>query len=139
MSFIPKKSTKFQKLQKKKIKNLPTKNISLTFGVFGLKVSQNCFLTAKQLDTLKLHLSKGTKKVGRYWIRAFAHFPVTSKPLEVRMGKGKGYVDHWVCKLKKGSILCEISGVSAKQASVLLKKISLKLPVGTIFINSELC
>jgi ribosomal protein L16/L10AE len=65
MSLIP-KNTKFQKFQKKKIKHLPTKNINLVFGTFGLKVKQNCFLTAKQLDTLRLHLSKGTKKVGRY-------------------------------------------------------------------------
>jgi large subunit ribosomal protein L16 len=138
MLFVP-KITKFQKLQKKKIKNLSTKNTNLSFGSFGLKVKQNCFLTAKQLDMLKFYLAKGTKKIGRYWIRAFAHFPVTSKPLEVRMGKGKGYVDHYVCKSKKGSILCEISGVSAKQAAILLKKVSLKLPIGTIFINQELC
>lgn len=138
MLFIP-KNTKFTKLQKKKVKNSPSKVLGLVHGFFGLKVKQNCFLTSKQLEMIKLILSKGTKKVGRYWIRVFSHFPVTSKPLEVRMGKGKGYIDHWVCKLKRGSILCEISGLSSKQSYLLLKKISLKLSVNTMFINKCLC
>lgn len=138
MLFTP-KNTKYQKFQKKKIKNLPTRNTSLAFGFFGLKVKESCFLTAKQLETLKFNLAKGTKKIGRYWIRVFAHTSVTAKPLEVRMGKGKGYVDHWVCKLKGGSILCELSGLPIKQALILLRKVSLKLPVNTIFISKDLC
>jgi large subunit ribosomal protein L16 len=84
---------------------------------------------------LKLSLSKGTKKIGRYWIRVFPHFPVTAKPLEVRMGKGKGYLDHWVCKVKRGSIICELSGLSEKQAKYLLNKISFKIPTTTMFIS----
>lgn len=138
MLFIP-KNTKFTKLQKKKIKNSPSKTLDLVYGSFGLKIKQNCFLTSKQLDMIKLNLSKGTKKVGRYWIRVFSHFPVTAKPLEVRMGKGKGYVDHWICKVKRGSVLCELSGLSLKQSNTLLKKISLKLPVGSMFISKSLC
>ena len=138
MNFIP-KSTNFLKLQKKKIKNLPTKNLNLVSGTFGLKATQNCFLTSKQIEMLKINLAKGTKKSGRYWIRVFPHFSVTSKPLEVRMGKGKGYVDHWVCKVKQGSIICELIGLSQKQATSLLKKISLKLPTNTMFVSKFSC
>ena len=134
MLFIP-KSIKFPKLQKKKIKNSSSNTLTLVYGQFGLKVKQNCCLTSKQLEMIKLNLAKGTKKVGRYWIRVFPHFPVTAKPLEVRMGKGKGYVDHWICKINRGSIICELSGLSEKQASILLKKISLKIPASTMFIN----
>nr|YP_009350069.1 50S ribosomal protein L16 [Spongospora subterranea]AIK19940.1 50S ribosomal protein L16 [Spongospora subterranea] len=137
MNFIP-KTTKFLNY-KKKIKNLPTKNLNLVNGTFGLKANQNCFLTSKQIEMIKLNLAKGTKKAGRYWIRVFPHFSVTAKPLEVRMGKGKGYIDHWICKIKRGSVICELFGLPAKQASFLLKKISLKLPVRTIYINKFSC
>ena len=134
MLFVP-KNTKFLKLQKKKIKNTPAKILNLVYGSFGLKVKQNCCLSSKHLEMIKLNLAKGTKKIGRYWIRIFPHFPVTAKPLEVRMGKGKGYVDHWICKLKRGSIVCEVSGLSENQVNTLFKKISLKLPVNTMFIQ----
>jgi large subunit ribosomal protein L16 len=90
---------------------------------------------SKHLAMIKLNLAKGTKKIGRYWIRVFSHFPVTAKPLEVRMGKGKGYVDHWVCKVKRGSIICEVAGLSENQINTLFRKISVKLPVGTMFIQ----
>jgi len=134
MLFIP-KNTKFTKFQKKRIKNSPSKLLNLIYGSFGLKVKQNCWLTSTQIEMIKLHLSKGTKKIGRYWIRVFPHFPVTSKPLEVRMGKGKGYVDHWICKVKRGSIICELDGLSIKQAHNLFQKISLKIPSSTLFIK----
>lgn len=136
MLFIPKK-TKFTKLQKKKIKTIPTKVLSLVYGAYALKVKQNCMLTSNQLEMLNLNLSKGTKKVGKYWIRPFSHFSITSKPLEVRMGKGKGYLDFWVAKLKRGTILCEVAGLSSQQASLLFKQISLKLPVQTLFISKN--
>ena len=138
MSFIP-KNIKFPKVQKKKIKNLTSTNTELVFGTVGLKIAENGFLTSKQLDMLKLLLSKSLKKQGQYWIRVFSHFPVTSKPLEVRMGKGKGYVDKWICKLKVGVILCEISGLSLKNSIQILKKISLKLPLLTIFVSKVQC
>ena len=134
MLFIP-KQTKFVKFQKKKIKNSSSNTLDLVYGYYGLKIKQNCYLTSKQLEMIKLNLAKGTKKIGRYWLRVFPHLPVTAKPLEVRMGKGKGYVDHWVCKINRGSILCELSGISEKQANNLLKKISLKIPVSTMFIS----
>jgi large subunit ribosomal protein L16 len=92
-------------------------------------------LTSRQLEMIKLNLAKGTKKLGRYWIRIFPHFPVTAKPLEVRMGKGKGYVDHWICKVKRGSIICEVAGLSENQVNTLFRKISLKIPVDTIFVQ----
>lgn len=138
MLFIP-KSTSFSKFQKKRVKNSPASGLHLAYGLFGLKVKQNGLLTSKQLGMLRFHLSRGTKKIGRYWIRVFPHTPVTAKPLEVRMGKGKGYVDHYVCKVKRGVMLCELSGLSLAQASSLFKKISLKLPVRTILVSKALC
>lgn len=138
MLFVP-KNTHFFKFQKKKVKNSPSSGLHLSYGLFGLKVKQNGLLTSKQLGMLKFHLARGTKKIGRYWIRVFPHTPVTAKPLEVRMGKGKGYVDHYVCKIKRGVVLCELSGLSLSQASSLFKKISLKLPIRTIFVHKNLC
>lgn len=138
MLFVP-KSTKFMKLQKDKVKSVSAKMLTLVYGTFALKVKQSCFITSKQLEMIKLNLSKGTKKVGRYWIRVFPHFQVTAKPLEVRMGKGKGYVDHWVSKVRRGAIICEVSGVSSRQASLCLKNISLKLPMPTMFISKTQC
>lgn len=134
MLYIP-KNTKFAKFQKKKIKQAQSKILELNYGSFGLKSKDNFYLTSGQLEMIKLNLAKGTKKVGRYWIRVFSHVPVTAKPLEVRMGKGKGYVDRWVCKITRGTIICELSGISEKQANGLFKKISLKLPIKTTFFT----
>ena len=132
--FVP-KTTISLKFQKRRIKNAPSKGIQLSYGTFGLKVYENCLLTSKQLEMLRYSLSRGTKKVGQYWVRVFPHTAVTEKPLEVRMGKGKGYIDHYICKVKRGVVLCELAGLSLPQASLLLKKISLKLPVRTLFIH----
>lgn len=134
MLFIP-KNTKFSKFQKNKIKHFPSNNLNLTYGTYALKSKQNGYLNSSQLNTLKLQLAKGTKKIGHYWIRVFPHFATTAKPLEVRMGKGKGYINFWISKIKIGSVLCELSGLSFIQASNLLKKISLKLPVNTLLIK----
>lgn len=136
MSFFP-KNTKFPKFQKKKIKTIPTKMLLPCYGSCILKAKQNCFLTSTQLEMLSLKLAKGTKKVGKYWIRPFPHFSVTSKPLEVRMGKGKGYVDTWVAKIKQGTIICEVSGLSNQKARALFKQISLKLPIQTLTVTKH--
>lgn len=136
MSFLPKR-TKFLKLQKKKIKTIPTRMLLPCYGSCALKSKQNGVLTSTQFEMLSLKLAKGTKKVGKYWIRPFPHFSVTSKPLEVRMGKGKGYVDSWVAKVKQGTILCEISGLSTQKARALFKQIALKLPVQTFTITKN--
>lgn len=91
--FIPKKK-EITKLQKSKIKISAVKNTILAFGEFGLKVKENSFITSNQLEMLRVFLVKKTKKVGKFWLRVFPHTPITSKPLEVRMGKGKGHVSH---------------------------------------------
>lgn len=134
MFFTP-KNTKFNKFQKNKIRHIPSSNLNLVYGVFALKAKNNGYLTVSQLNTLQLQLVRGTKKLGQYWIRVFPHVSITSKPLEVRMGKGKGYIATWIAKVKIGSIICEISGLSFREASILLKKISLKLPFTTLFIK----
>nr|SYZ47148.1 e9c7a147-c7a9-437f-85d1-f43a20fcb0c3-CDS [Plasmodiophora brassicae] len=128
VGIIPKK-TKFIKFQKKKIKNLATRFLNLDFGNFGLKAKKNGYITSKQLEMVKLNLSKSTKRIGQYWIRVFPHQAITAKPLEVRMGKGKGYIDDWVCKVKAGFVLCEVSGLPSNQARLLLKSIARKLPI----------
>lgn len=138
VTFIP-KTSKFVKFQKKKIKNVSTKGTVLIFGTLGLKVTANGQLTSRQLAMVQLTLSKNLKKTGKYWIRSFSHRSITEKPLEVRMGKGKGHVSTWICRLKKGTIICEIATASGAFAQLLLRQISLKLPFSTSVIVKDKC
>lgn len=91
MFFIPKKK-EFRKLQKKKVKISASRNNTLSFGDFGLKIKENYFLTSSQLEMIRIFLSKEIKKVGKFWLKVYPQHSVTSKPLEVRMGKGKGHI-----------------------------------------------
>ena len=131
--FIP-QIKNYKKLQKKKIKNSAYVNNYLSFGEFGLKIKENYFITSKQLEMIRVLLSKGTKKTGKFWIKVFPHTPVTFKPLEVRMGKGKGHIGLWISKLKKGTTLFELSGLPQKNSILLLKNLSLKLPFLTSIV-----
>lgn len=127
-----------KKLQKKKIKRVALVNNYLSFGVYGLKIMENSFITIKQLNMIQFSLSKTTKKIGKFWIKVFPHFSVTAKPLEVRMGKGKGYIDTWVSKLKSGSILLELKGLSEKESLLVLNKLRVKLPFKSIIVKKTL-
>ena len=134
--FIPKKS-KFKKQQKGKfcnrINSSSVEPNQLHFGSVGLKALSFSSLSSKQLETLRQSISKSVKKTGRVVINAFPSTPVSKKPIEVRMGKGKGNVDHWVFKVKPGFVLCEIITdqveVAVKALEAVKKKLSIKTKI----------
>lgn len=126
--------TKFKKQFKKKLKGKTTKGNKIVFGKFALKVLYESRLSSRQIEATKRTIVRKMKRLGFIWVRIFPDVPVTSKPTENRMGKGKGSVTSWVAKVKQGQILYEISGLSSKQAKVALKAGANKLPIKTKFI-----
>ena len=125
---IPKR-VKFRKYHKNKIKVVADRSSFLRFGSFGLKALESGRITAQQIETIRQAIGRKIRPKGRLWIRSFPHLPVTSKPAEVRMGKGKGNVKFWVCIVKKGQILFEISGVNKSVSFAALRSGGNKLPL----------
>lgn len=124
------KKTKYQKVRKGKLNKFVYKS-NLHFGTFGLKALESGLITAKQLEAARQAITRKIKKRGKIWIKIFPNIPVTKKPTEIRMGKGKGNVSHWVSKIRGGSILFEIVGVNKKTAQKAFKTGSAKLPIKT--------
>ncbi len=128
---------KYKKIRKG---SLPTNVVSSCrnpeFGTFGLKAEWFGILTAKQLEASFRVISKLIKKTGRLWVRVFPQIAVSKKPVEVRMGKGKGPVDHWVAKIRPGTILFELTGLSPRKAEEVFKKASTKLPFKTRMVSN---
>lgn len=131
------KRTKFRKQFKGRIHGLAKGGSDLNFGTFGLKAVQPERVTARQIEAARRAMTRHMKRQGRVWIRIFPDLPVTSKPTEVRMGKGKGSVDYWAAKIKPGRIMFEIDGVSEEIAREALRLASMKLPVKTRFVVRE--
>ncbi|MBT31144.1 50S ribosomal protein L16 [Thalassobius sp. S69A] len=131
------KRTKFRKQQKGRIKGLAKGGSDLNFGSFGLKALQPERVTARQIEAARRAMTRHMKRQGRVWIRIFPDVPVTSKPVEVRMGKGKGSVDYWACKVKPGRIMFEIDGVDEDIAREALRLAAMKLPVKTRVVVRE--
>jgi large subunit ribosomal protein L16 len=129
--------TKFKRLQKGIIKPIEFKKTStnIYFGYFGLKALKNGRITAKQLEAARRMISKHIRKKEKLWIRNLPDIPVTAKPNEIRMGKGKGAVSYWVTRIKAGQILFELSRMSVQKAILILKSASKKLPIPTIFTS----
>jgi len=123
------KRTKFRKMHKGRIKGEAKGGFGLTFGAFGLKALQPERVTARQIEAARRAMTRHMKRQGRVWIRVFPDVPVTSKPVEVRMGKGKGSVDYWACKVKPGRIMFEIDGVSEPVAREALRLAGMKRPI----------
>ena len=127
------KRTKYRKQQKGKNRGLARRGSSVDFGSFGLKSMEHGFITSRQIEAARVALTRYLKREGKVWIRIFPDKPVTSKPLEVRMGKGKGALDHYVAVVKPGRIMFEIDGVSEERAKEALRLGGQKLPVKTKF------
>jgi large subunit ribosomal protein L16 len=125
------KRTKFRKQHKGKIKGLAKGGSDLNFGTFGLKALEPERVTARQIEAARRAMTRHMKRQGRVWIRIFPDLPVTSKPTEVRMGKGKGSVDYWACRVKPGRVMFEIDGVGADVAHEALRLAAMKLPIKT--------
>lgn len=129
------KRTKFRKQQKGKNRGLAQSGNTVAFGEFGLKATDRGRITARQIEAARRAMTRHVKRGGKIWIRIFPDVPVTSKPLEVRMGKGKGNVDHWEAKIQPGRVLYEMEGVSEDVAREAFRLAAAKLPVRTVFIN----
>ena len=128
------KKTKYKKQFKGKLVGKTTKGHKIIFGKYGIKVLNECKITSRQIEAARRVIIRKMKRLGFLWVRIFPDTPITSKPTENRMGKGKGSVSFWVAKVKKGQILYEISGISLENAKNVLKAGSNKLPVKTKFI-----
>ena len=126
--------TKFRKAHKGRIKGLATSGAALAFGEYGLKALEPERVTARQIEAARRALTRHMKRAGRVWIRVFPDVPVTKKPLEVRMGSGKGGIEFWVTRVKPGRILFEIDGVTNQTAREALDLAAAKLPIKTRFV-----
>ena len=128
------KRVKFRKQQKGRIKGLAGRGHTIAFGTFGLKSLEGGRITSRQIEACRITISRTLKSEGKIWIRIFPDKPITKKPAEVRMGKGKGAPEYWVAKVKPGTIMFEIDGVSKEIAARALKLAAYKLPVSTKFV-----
>ena len=129
------KKTKFRKAHKGRIKGNAKGGTTLNFGSYGLKAITAERVTARQIEAARRAITRHMKRAGRVWIRIFPDVPVSKKPTEVRMGKGKGSPEFWACRVKPGRILFEVDGVSEQIAKEALYKASAKLPIKTKFIR----
>ena len=128
------KNTKHKKQFKGRIHGHAKGNHELTFGIFGLKSLQPERISSRQIEASRRAITRHLKRAGRLWIMIFPDAPVTGKPAEVRMGKGKGNIDRWVCRVKPGTIMFEVDGVDRELAKKAFALASAKLPVKTTFI-----
>ena len=128
------KKTKYRKAHKGRIHGLAKGATELNFGSFGLKALEPERITARQIESARRAAIRYVKRVGRMWIRIFPDVPVSKKPAEVRMGKGKGSPEYFVCRVKPGTIMFELEGVSEEEAKIALSKAAAKLPIKTKFV-----
>ncbi|MFD1615424.1 50S ribosomal protein L16 [Gelatiniphilus marinus] len=128
------KRTKFRKQQKGRMKGNSGRGHQLSNGTFGIKALDSNFLTSRQIEAARIAATRYMKREGQLWIKIFPDKPITKKPLEVRMGKGKGAVEYWVAVVKPGRVLFEVGGVPLDVAKEALRLAAQKLPVKTKFL-----
>ncbi len=128
------KRTKFRKKQKGRVKGIAQRGHRLSFGNFGIKSMEAGWITSRQIEASRIAVTRAMKREGQVWIRIFPDKPITKKPAEVRMGKGKGAPDHFVAVIKPGRILFEVGGVPIAVAKEALRLAAQKLPVRTKFV-----
>ncbi|OGS20374.1 MAG: 50S ribosomal protein L16 [Elusimicrobia bacterium RIFOXYA2_FULL_39_19] len=126
---------KYRKTQRGVIRGISTKGSTIAFGKYGLKVLEGGWITAKQIEAIRLSLARSLKQGGKIWIRIFPDKPVTKKPAETRMGKGKGDPDHWVAVVRPGRILFELEGVNTLDAKECMRLASQKLSLKTKLVE----
>jgi len=128
------KRVKFRKRQKGRVKGLATRGAEISFGSFALKSLETGWITSRQIEASRIAVTRAMKREGQVWIRIFPDKPVTKKPAEVRMGKGKGAPEYWVACVKPGTIMFESGGVTKATAQESLRLAAQKLPVRTKFV-----
>ncbi len=134
MVMMPKR-VKYRKLQKGNRRGVATTGATLAFGEYGLKVLENGWIKNTQIEAVRVILARKLNRGGKMWIRIFTDKSITKKPAEVRMGKGKGDLDHWVCVVKRGRILFELGGIPEEYAKQCFRLAVYKLPLKTKFIT----
>lgn len=128
------KKTKFRRQQKGRMKGLASRGNELAFGSFGIKALQSKWITGSQIEAARIAVTRYMQRQGQVWVRIFPDKPITKKPAEVRMGKGKGAVEYWVAVVKPGKVMFEVGGVPYEVAKEALRLAAQKLPVVTKFI-----
>ena len=128
------KKTKYRRTQKGKLKGNAQRGAQIAFGSFAIKSLDEGFITARQIEAARIAVTRYMKREGKVWIRIFPDKPMTSKPAEVRMGKGKGAVDHWVASIRPGRVLFEADGVPFEVAKEAMRLAAQKLPLKTRFV-----
>ena len=129
------KRTKFRKVHKGRNRGLALVGDKVSFGSFALKATERGQMTSRQIESARRAMTRAVRRVGKIWIRVFPDKPMTEKPLEVRMGSGKGSVEYWVCQIKPGKVLYEMDGVSEELARHAFALASAKLPFKTTFVT----
>ena len=129
------KRTKFRKAHKGRVHGNAKGGTALNFGAFGLKAVEPGRITARQIEATRRAITRHIKRAGRVWIRVFPDVPVSAKPTEVRMGKGKGSPEYWMCRIKPGRIMFELDGVSAELAREAFERGAAKLPLRTRIVT----
>ena len=131
------KRVKYRKMQRGRMKGRAKGGSTLAFGKYGLQALEPHWITGQQIESARVALTKFIKKGGKLWVRLFPDKPVTKKPAETRMGKGKGDPDHWVAVVKPGRVMFELEGVSLEDARKAMSLAAHKLPIGTKFMVRE--
>ena len=127
--------TKYRKAHKGRIHGYSSRGVLLNYGAYGLKAIEPERIISKQIEAARVALTRYMKRTGKVWLRIFPNIPVSKKPTEVRMGKGKGAPEYWACRVKPGRIIFEVDGVSESVAREALYKASTKLPIKTKFVK----
>ncbi len=128
------KRTKYRKKQKGRVKGIATRGHEISFGSFAIKSLEPGWITSRQIEAARIAMTRAMKREGQVWIRIFPDKPITKKPAEVRMGKGKGAPEYWVAVIKPGTILFESDGVKTELAKEALRLAAQKLPIKTKFV-----
>lgn len=128
------KRTKYRKQHKGRMKGIATRGHRISFGSFAIKAMETGWITSRQIEAARIAISRAMKREGQLWVRIFPDKPITKKPAEVRMGKGKGAPEYWVAVVKPGTILFESSGITRELAQESLRLASHKLPIKTKFV-----
>lgn len=131
---MPKK-TKYRKHHKVQAHGKATSGAIIAFGTYALKANGNARLNSRQIEASRRCIARATKRIGKMWIRIFPHLPVSKKPAEVRMGSGKGSVDHWVAPIYQGQVLFELDGVTEEVARHAFELAAMKLPLDVKFVK----
>lgn len=129
------KRVKHRKTQRGRVRGVANRGTTVAFGTYGLKALEGAWITNRQIEAARIAINRYLKREGKLWIRIFPDKPVTKKPLETRMGSGKGSPEYWVAVVKRGKIMFEVGGVSKERAEEALRLAAQKLPIKTKFVQ----